>query len=94
MVAARPNQKRLAYTFELSIRLFWRREIHSRMTKNFAPSQYPTNPDTMTPENAYGHLKLVLAIADRTNVTTRTVRIPWNIREFMNRARNIPAPLP
>jgi hypothetical protein len=94
MADAKPNQKRLAYTFELLTRLFWRVEIHSRMTKNFAPSQYATKLDTTTPENAYAHLQPVLTIAEIPNVTTRTARIPWNIKELRNKARKTPGPRP
>src|SRR6267143_98159 len=86
MVAARPNQKRLVYSVELSTPLFWRVEIHSRMTKNFAPSQYPTKPDTINPENAYAHLQPALTIADRANVTTRTAGIHWTTHELRERA--------
>jgi len=94
MVAARPNQKRLMYSVELSTRLFWRVEIHSRMTRNLALSQYPTKPETITAENAYAHLQPVLRIAERAKVTTRTARIPWNRIEFRRSARTIPVPRP
>jgi len=90
VLAARPNQKRLVYSFELSTPLFWRVEIHSRMTRNFAPSQHPTNPETITPRHAYAHLQLDLTTAERADATSRTARTPWNIREFKTRARTIP----
>ena len=94
MVAARPNQKRPAYGFELSTRLSWRVEIHSRIARNFAPSQYPTKPETATPENAYAHFHPVLTIDARANIATRTARIPWNTRELRKSARPIPSPRP
>lgn len=94
MVAARPNQKRLVYSIELSTRLLWRVEIHSRLTRNFTPSQYPTKPDTITPENAYAHFQPALTIADRARVNTRTARIAWNRIEFRRNAITIPMPRP
>jgi hypothetical protein len=74
--------------------LLWRVEIHSSTTRNFAPSQYPTNPDTTTPKNAYANLQPVLTIADRAKVRTRIRRIPWNRSEFRRRARTMPGPRP
>src|SRR5260370_31823380 len=94
MVAARPNQKRLVYSVELSTPLFWRVEIHSRMTRNFALSQYPTKPDTITAKNAYAHLQPALTVIDRAKVKTRTARIPWNRIEFRRSVRAIPGPRP
>ena len=94
MVAPKPNQKRLEYELEISTRLVCRVEIHSRITRNLDPSQYPTNAEITMLENAYANLHPDLTIADRANTTTRTERIPSKAREFKRRARAIPGTRP
>ena len=94
MLADRPNQNRPEYALELSIRLFWRVEIHSKTARNFAPNQYPTKAETTTPENGYAHLQPVFAIEDHASITTRAPSIPSNRREFRSRERTIPGPVP